>query len=124
MIYAYKCRRCGLQVDSEVRADTIGPCTRDYPIVCTGELTRLFVIRTDAVMQEHWNATTNSPISDGKKFDEEMRRQSDIQSERIGMAVQYERVDPTDKAALGVTDEGIDSSNKIRREQGLPTFKT
>jgi len=124
MIYAYKCRRCGLQVDSSVRADTIGPCTRDYPIACSGELTRLFQVTVEPAMQEHFNSTTASVISSSRQFDEEMKRQTDIQSARLGMDVQYERVDPSNKAALGVTDEGIDASNRIRREQGLPTFKT
>ena len=126
MIYAYKCRTCGYEVDSEERGDTLGPCP-GWPALnmgCTGQLTRLFVVRTNAVMQEHFNSTTSSVISSDKQFDEEMKRQTDMQAARLGMDVQYERVDASDKAALGVTDEGIDASNRIRKEQGLPTFKT
>lgn len=125
MIYAYQCRTCRYTVDASERGDSLGPCP-GLPGAggCTGELTRLFVIRTNAVMQEHYNPTTNTVISSDRQFSEELKRQSEIASARTGMEHRFEPVDPTDKKALGVTDEGIDASNRIRREQGLPTFKT
>jgi hypothetical protein len=118
MIYAYKCRTCGLTHDSKYRGDTLGACIGPD---CTGELRRLFIIRTEAQMQEHWNKTLNRPISSNQQFDEALKRESDIVSLRTGMAHKFERVDPTDKAKLGVTDEGMDATNRQRHKQGLPT---
>lgn len=117
-MYSYKCRTCGATFDCTTRADSIGACT------CGGEFRRDYSgIKFDRVMQEHYNQTTKTAISSNRQFDNELRRQSEIRSEELGMEHRFERVDPSDKKALGVTDEGIDQSNRIRREQGLPTFK-
>jgi hypothetical protein len=129
MIYAYKCRTCGLEVDYFQPMDTLGPCTTAITtdsgtLKCPGELRRLFVVNMEPVMQEHFNATVNKPISSNRQFDDELRRQSERVSLYQGSEARFERVDPTDKAALGVTDQGIDESNRIRAKQGLPTFKT
>lgn len=128
MIYAYKCRTCGLEQDSTTRADSIGPCPTtltadDQSLSCPGELTRLFSLSVAPVMQEHYNATTNSYISDNRKFDEELKRQSERVSLYQGSEARFERVDPSDKKALGVTDEGMDATNRKRQEMGLPTYK-
>lgn len=130
-IYAYRCRTCGNEKDSTTRGDTLGPCPgrvlyQDDERVerqqCDGELRRQFIIRTEAVMQEHWNKTLNRPIGSNKQFDEALRRESDIASLRTGMAHKFERCDP-DKKALGVTEEGMDSTNKVRAAKGLPPVK-
>lgn len=118
MIYAYKCNQCDLMVDSTIRDDSLGPCTE-----CPGELRRKFIIRMDRVMQAHFNPTLGKEVSSLRTFDNEMRRESEIRSNELGMEHRFERVDPSDKEALGVTDEGIDASNRIRRAKGLPTFK-
>lgn len=120
MIYAYKCRTCGTEKDSTTRSDSIGPCsTAD----CGGEFRRLFIIRTESQLPEHWNKTLNKPVSSHRQFDEELKRASVIASERTGMAHDFQRVDPTDKKALGVTDEGMDATNRMRRKKGLPVAK-
>lgn len=130
MIYAYKCRTCGSRVDSEIRADTIGLCTTELSNTltreaarCPGELRRLFIVRTEAMVHGHYNASLNQYVSGDRDFDEKLKRESERVSMYQGTEARFERVDPTDKAALGVTDQGMDDSNRIRSKQGLPTFK-
>lgn len=126
MIYAYKCRTCGLQYDSHVRGDTIGPCaqvSRDLGYQCDGELRRLFIVRTEAMVHGHFNASLNRYVSGDRDFDEGLKRESERISIYQGSEARFERVDPTDKKALGVTEQGIDDSNRIRRNQGLPPLK-
>lgn len=128
MIYAYKCRTCGRTQDSKTRADSIGPCSHSLVSVggiapCDGTLTRLYIIRTEAQMPEHWNKTLNRPIHSLRQFDEGLKRASHEASLRTGMAHDFQRIDPTDKAAVGVTDEGMDATNRQRRKLGLPTTK-
>ena len=120
MIYGYKCRICGKEQDSDARSNTLGRC----PQCLVGELKRKYSIRTNAVIHSHMNATTGTVVSGNRDFDEQMRRQSDRVSEYTGMEHRFERVDPSNKEALGVTDQGIDESNRVRSQQGLPTFKT
>ena len=120
MIYAYKCRACGFVCESSKRGDVI-----NWPHDnCDHLPTRDFSgIRFDKVMQEHYNKSLNRPVSSLRAFDEAMKVESAIASERTGMEHRFERVDPTDKAALGVTDEGMDATNRERRKQGLPVAK-
>lgn len=120
MIYGYRCRTCNLEVDSTERGNTLGAC----PNCPTGELRRLFVVRTETMVHEHYNATLNRVVSGNRDFDEGLKRESERVSLYTGMEHRFERVDPSDRAALGVTEQGIDDSNRIRSKQGLPTFKT
>lgn len=118
MIYAYRCRLCGLDQDSTVRGDTLGSCPD-----CPGELRRRFIVRTEAMVHGHFNASLNTYVSGDRDFDEKLKRESERVSLYQGSEARFERVDPTDKKALGVTEQGIDASNRIRRKQGLPELK-
>ena len=118
MIYAYRCRSCGATADSTTRGDILAQCE------CGGLMNRDYShIRFDKVMQAGYNQTLGKEVSSIAKFKQELRRESDIRSNQLGMDHQFEMVDPHDKVALGVTDEGIDASNRIRAKQGLPTFR-
>lgn len=57
------------------------------------------------------NMTTGRVESDPRKFAAHLREQSEIMGERLGMKVDYQPVDLTDKEALGVTDEGMDATH-------------
>jgi hypothetical protein len=71
----------------------------------------------------HFNASLNRYVSGDRDFDEGLKRESERISIYQGSEARFERVDPTDKKALGVTEQGIDDSNRIRRNQGLPPLK-
>lgn len=57
------------------------------------------------------NLTTGRVETDEKKMAIHLRERSEIDGERLGMKVDYQIVDPTDKDALGVTDEGLDATH-------------
>lgn len=57
------------------------------------------------------NITTGRVESDPKKFATHLRDESRRAEERLGMPVNYEPVDLTDKDALGVTEEGMDATH-------------
>lgn len=131
MIYAYKCRECGARKDSEVRGDRL-PDEFVHTFVnangdlqaCRGSFTRDYSgLQFASVMQAAYNPAVGKEISSNRKFDDDMKRASEARSLETGMEHRFERVDPSDKKALGVTDEGIDQSNRVRAKQGLPTFK-
>lgn len=64
------------------------------------------------------NLTTGRVETDPKKFATHLREQSEIMGERLGMKVDYQPVDMTDREALGVTDEGMDSTHDIAVKEG------
>lgn len=57
------------------------------------------------------NFSTGQVESDPRKFREHLHVASEQMSERLGMTVDYQPCDMTDKDALGVTDEGMDATH-------------
>lgn len=57
------------------------------------------------------NLSTGRVESDPKKFARHLREAGEKMGERLGQKVDYQPVDMTDKAALGVTDEGMDATH-------------
>lgn len=68
-------------------------------------------VRFGAVMQSHFNVTTNTMISDPRQFDRELKRKAQVQHESTGIPHSYEQVDLHDREALGVTDEGLQATH-------------
>lgn len=129
MIYAYKCRECGARAESATRADRLPEFVHlrqdtDVEVGCPGSFTRDYSgLQFAGVMQEHYNFTTHSAISSNRQFSDQLKRISDERSNELGMEHRFEPVDPVDKKALGVTDEGMDATNRQRRKEGLPPFR-
>lgn len=115
-IYGYKCRPCGQEYDSEIRADRLDvPCQ-----VCGGPITRKYSIVVERPMHEHWNVTTNSAISSDRQFRNELRRMSDEQMLKTGIPCNYEPVDP-DMIRAKVQENGavgLDATNRARVAEG------
>ena len=57
------------------------------------------------------NLSTGRVETDPRKFATHLREQSEIMGERLGMNVDYQPCDMTDRDALGVTDEGLDATH-------------
>jgi hypothetical protein len=64
------------------------------------------------------NLSTGRVETDPRKFREHLHVQSEIASERLGMKVDYQPVDMTDRDALGVTDEGLDATHDAQVKSG------
>jgi hypothetical protein len=112
-----------MEIDSTLRGDVLAPQPSHDKTGCNGLLKRLFIVRTEAMTHGHFNASLNTYVSGNRDFDEKLKRESERVSLYQGTEARFERVDPTDKKALGVTDQGLEESNRIRSKQGLPTFK-
>lgn len=57
------------------------------------------------------NLTTGRVETDPKKFKQHLADKSKEMEDRLGQRVDYQPVDPTDRDALGVTDEGMDATH-------------
>lgn len=105
-MYEWKCRSCHLR-----RSVFRELAERDWPPgngTC-GCMNSLWVRCYDSVgfkrvMQEHFNHSTGTPISDERQFGHKLRELSDKAEDRLGIPHDYQPVDLTDKDSLGVTD--------------------
>lgn len=141
-LYEYRCRRCGRIEPSERRGDDLGICWKPQPMVllvstgidaagrlaeeprpasrpCMGVLTRVWGFQQAPGMPEHFNRSVGAVVSSHRQFERELRRASDEATERTGIEHRYVPVDPTDRRALGVTDAGLDATNRHRVAEGL-----
>lgn len=118
MIYAYACKPCritasvhhplGQHPDSMVCAGCGGRMGRDYSGVSVHR-----------PMPEHFNSTVGKSISSMRQFDDELKRKSEEYTLRTGIEARFVSHDPSDAKALGVTHEGLDATNRVRRDKGL-----
>lgn len=122
MLYRYQCPECG-SVQDDTQFAPLGEFGPDC-LDCHAEgliLTRMQRVASFSYkrsMPEHYNHTTNTVVKSENHYKSELSRLSDIQSERTGQYHNYQPVDPTDKAGLGVTDEGMDATRKRKRDAG------
>lgn len=120
MIYEYMCRTCGNIAYRTTPRDTAGRC----PMCPTGELRRKFSVFVMPVMQEHFNHTVNRPISDMGQFKRALHEEGERYTEKTGMPTDYQPVDRNEYGTvLGMTEEGLDSTNRQRVARGLPAVK-
>lgn len=120
-IFGYRCRGCGQRYESEQRGDTLTVDCR-----CgTGErVSRDYSgIAIHRPLHEHHNKTLGMPISDHRQFARELRDAGDRYTQRTGIPTDYQPVDLTDPVALGVTGEGLDSTNRLRVANGQPAIR-
>jgi DNA-directed RNA polymerase subunit RPC12/RpoP len=105
--YAYRCDGCGTSIESNVRGDRV-PCS------CGLTASRRFRFSMSTSFREHFNVATGQYVNNNREFTDALKRASEEQTARTGLEVNLEPVDYSDKAALGVTDEGLDETAKAR----------
>jgi putative FmdB family regulatory protein len=119
-IYEYKCYDCGhVEHRTSDPANSIGPCK----MCAEGTLKRVFSFQVAPVMQAHFNRATNTVVSSSRQFARDLRVKGDQMTERDGIPRDLQPVDMSDAKSLGVTGEGLDSTNRARVAQGLPAVK-
>lgn len=117
-LYDYKCRKCEHVEEfffhhSEKPAE-VGPC-----LECGGPAMKpVFTsVQLAAVMQEHYNPSVDQHVSSMRQYKDLLKRASEKHSLRTGIDCSFV---PADRSALGATDEGLDTTNALRRQKGLP----
>lgn len=109
--YEFKCVACLTVIETMTRNHPL--CTR-----CDMPMRRVFSFEIGPrEAPGHWNPSTGNYVRSNLDFKDQLKRLSDKQSEELGMTHQYEPVD-LDPKALGVTDEGMESTRKVARDKG------
>jgi len=119
-VYGYRCPQCRQTYTSEVRGDRLDVVCH----VCVHpRLHRDYSgIAVNRPMAEHWNSTVNMPIRSEAHFREELKVLSEANSLYTGVEQRLEILDP-EQAKQGVTEEGLDATNRVRVASGRPPIK-
>lgn len=123
MIYGYKCRPCTQTYTSEERNDRL--TLPDGCITCSdpGPLVRDYRgLSLHRPMMDHFNASVQQPISSMRQYEDVLKQKSEDAFLGTGIEHQYEPCDITDTKRLGVTEEGLDYTNRDRARKGLATI--
>jgi hypothetical protein len=70
-------------------------------------------------MPEHFNNATGQYVTNERAFGDQLKLKSEEMSARTGMEHNYQPIDITDMKALGVTDEGLEHTQRVHYNQGL-----
>jgi hypothetical protein len=114
-LFDYKCPRGHIRTLTQ-RSDAI-LCGSD----CSEIATRRFSFFIARSVAEHFNLSTGTYVTNEHALREDLKRQSDSESERTGLDHHYEYLSPADMAdaaARGVTEEGLRPS-KLRQVESL-----
>lgn len=119
-IYEFRCRECGNGRESQSR--DILPCP------CGGVLKRVFHCNVTPMFQEHFNHSVGRYVSSKQDFNDGLKQASEDASQArvdpiTGKVTQIEHnfqpVEAGDTKALGVTDEGLETTMRDHRDKGL-----
>lgn len=116
--YKFQCPECGV-----LYRETLPVTQRDVDLTCDScpdapFLERVFSFAYKSPLQEHFNVSTGSYVTSERTLKDEMKRASDERSERLGFDHSFTPVDPRETEALGVTEEGLDSTRRREVEEG------
>lgn len=110
--YEYKCRDCGGFAYDEIRW-TKEQLEAMFSCACGGDngFRRVFGFSYIKPMQAGYNPSVGKHISNMAQLKSEFSRMSDEAEMVTGNPHNFQPIDPMDKKALGVTDEGLSSTH-------------
>lgn len=122
--YAYKCEFCGNEDWSYMREQTLWPC----PICrCEGETRPMKrTIQAPAIWKVwhgHQSLTTGKWVTSREQIPQQLSDLSDQATQRMGMEHRFIEVGASERAALGVTEEGMDSTHDAHVKLGYKESK-
>lgn len=104
MIFAFECKNCGREKDSDNNIPS--PCQ------CGGTYSRRYSFSVSRGFTPHYNHSVGKYVNNYQEFKDELSRASESASERLGIEHNFQPIDGTDKSAIGVTDEGMDETRR------------
>jgi hypothetical protein len=73
--------------------------------------------------QPHFNDSVGKPVSSMWEFREALKQAAQEESEATGIAHDYTALDPRDRDAFGVSDEGVEINTAVNRGVRLPEHR-
>lgn len=107
--YDYKCDHCGFHV--ELPEGAVKNCPH-----CGMVMRKKFSFSVGKSFEPHFNHSVGQYVQSEKHMRDILSRQSDVQSERLGVEHRFTYVDPADTKALGVTEEGLYEQARVHSD--------
>lgn len=85
---------------------------------CGSPIRRVFGFQFAKPMPEHFNLAAGKFVRNERELNDHYKRLSDIATERVGIPHEFQPVSQSEKAALKVTAEGLETTVKRRTEEG------
>jgi putative FmdB family regulatory protein len=118
-LYEYACRNCGHKDTAFEALSNLGVC----PNCENGMLKRVWSFNRKPGMEHHFNHATGTVVSSMTQFKDELRKKDEQYFRETGIERRSVPVDYADREQVKVTNEGLDSTNRVRRKKGLPEVK-
>lgn len=111
--YTFRCDECGAEIIEEMtfaQRERFDPAAIEHD--CVGGFAQVMRFAFARSMPEHFNHSLGTYLSSERAAKSELSRQSDEMSARMGFEHKYELVDPGDPASVGVTDAGMEATER------------
>ena len=113
-IYEYQCDACGRTIESLQRGDR-------HPCECGLSASRQFGFRrARPSFESGYNPSVGRYVSSMGELKSEFARESERQTRELGIEVDIQPIDYSDRAAVGITDADIDRMTEEKAKAGIP----
>lgn len=126
-IYEFKCPSCGWRLDVECSIDQystsayVDRSSAERQCESCGTPTaRILSFSAKPIMPDHFNRSAGEYVTSERSLKDSFKRQSEAATIRTGIEHNFVPIDPGDKKALGVTDDGLEATARRKRELGEP----
>lgn len=86
---------------------------------CGSPYKRVYSFQAVRTMPEHFNLAAGKFVRNERELTDHYKRLSDIATERVGIPHEFQPVSQSEKKALNVTAEGLDTTINRRQETGM-----
>jgi len=128
--YTFQCNACGAGEERWLSFSEHDDYRAKYPDGephdwhCKGVLKQVVGVNVNLGMREHFSDQLDMHVSSERQFNDGLKRKAEEYTARTGMEVHYETVDPTDPAAAGVTDAGLEATERAHHDAKNDGHKT
>lgn len=120
--YQYRCPSCRAVYTLEASIHSDLPERRPCPRCNFNGSSRDYSFNLQPSFQEHFNHSLGEYVTNNRSFEDGLKRQSAMMSERMSQDVNYtplSAADMADAQSHGVTEEGLYETRKTVHDSGL-----
>jgi hypothetical protein len=119
-LYRFECNACGVQDTVQMTFEEHDRSKLFDPVICEclgGQMMQVFGFNYARPMPEHYSDQLDTVVKSERHFNDILKRQAEEYTARTGMEVSYDTIDPTDPKAAGVTDAGMEATERAHHAE-------
>lgn len=116
--FDFSCQHCGAVIEDVYQPIRETSSTMRCP-ECSGLARKILAFPSiKKSMPDHFNTSLGKHVNNEREYRDGLKEASERASARAGHEMNFSPVDMRDKAALGVTDEGMDATRRREVKEG------